>query len=662
MSDASALEAAIAEMLEALQLERAELRARLGPLGDQRRVRVIRGRRLLAEPGAHTYRFDCTLDLPVPDGTAVRLEADGEASGGEVLRLDRDEEHLVVVLKQDLGDTVPEGWVSFDPALLLGLIAGRLRLIADGAADPAAVGPAFFPELGLDLLTGRAPPGPIANLRGEIPEGEGSPAQRAAVAFALGQRVAYIWGPPGTGKTRTLALLVHALRRRGEQVLIVAHTNVATDTALRRVLDGEALPPGAALRLGPCGDALAGRGVGLDEAVDRLLREEAPSLVRQIEAACAAAASRAPHRAAFLTAADMPLPKRLRAAVALLERDQDDPLGLAPTLAVLTTELHDLELVAVARASVLATTLTRALTSALSRSLRPATVIIDEASTAPLVTAFGAAALATRRVVAVGDFLQLAPIAAASAPLVRRWLGTHVFSSAGCDRVASDHPLRVLLDEQWRMHPQIAAVVSRTFYGGRLRDAAQLATRPSRTPAIALCDTATTGAVTTSSAGGSKLNQVHADLVAELALQAAPHQDVAVIAPYRAQVRRIRGLIHARAPGWLQDGRIEVFSVHRFQGRERSLVLFDTVEAPGTAPRFLDELHNPDAPRLVNVALSRAVDRLVLIVHSAHLAALGPTATLGRVLAAARAGGAAELLAGEPADRAELFAMFASGS
>jgi hypothetical protein len=658
MSDATPVGAAIAEMLEALQLERAELRARLGPLGDHRRVRVIRGTRILAEPSAHTYRFDCTLDLPVPDGTAVRLDADGEASGGEVLRLDRDAEVLTVVLKQDLGDIVPEGWVSFDPSLLLDLIAGRLRLIANEESD-AALGPAFNPELGFELLTGSAPAGPGVTTDGGGPEDEGSPAQRAAVAFTLGQRVAYIWGPPGTGKTRTLALLVHALRRRGERVLIVAHTNVATDAALLRVLDAAELPPGAALRLGPHTDALAGRGVGLDEAVDRVLREERPSLVPQLESVCAAAASRAPHRAGSLMAAGTPLPKRLRAAAAQLEREQDDPLGLAPTLAVLTTELQALELTVAARAPILATTLTRAVTSALCRSLRPTTVIIDEASTAPLVTAFAAAALATRRVVAIGDFLQLAPIAASPAPLVRRWLGTHVFTSAGCDRVASDHPLRVLLDEQWRMHPQIAAVVSRTFYGGRLRDGADLAGRRGSPPAIALFDTTTTGAVSTSSDGGSKLNAVHAELVAELALEAAPHQDVAIIAPYRAQVRRIRALIRARAPGWLEDGRIEVFSVHRFQGRERSLVLFDTVEAPGTAPRFLDDLHNPDAPRLVNVALSRAVDRLVLIFHSAHLGILGPTATLGRVLAAARAGGALELLAGEPADRAELAALLA---
>ena len=250
MSAGSEVGAVIGQMIEALQLERADLRARLGPLGDQGRVRVVAGQRLIADPGAHTYRFACTLEIPVPEGTAVRLDAEGEATGGEVLRHDRDDETLVVVLKQDLGDKVAEGWVSFNPALLLELIAGRLRLIAESDADgggPAATGPGFSPALGIDLLGGTAAPGAPLAVAGV----GGSPAQQAAVAFALAQRVAYVWGPPGTGKTRALALLVHALRRRGEQVLIVAHTNVATDAALARVLEVEALPPGGGAAPGP---------------------------------------------------------------------------------------------------------------------------------------------------------------------------------------------------------------------------------------------------------------------------------------------------------------------------------------------------------------------------------------------------------------------------
>jgi superfamily I DNA and/or RNA helicase len=328
----------------------------------------------------------------------------------------------------------------------------------------------------------------------------------------------------------------------------------------------------------------------------------------------------------------------------------------------LITELQAVELAVVGGAKVLATTLSRATTTALSKGLRPHTVIIDEASMAPLATAFAAAALATRRVVAVGDFLQLAPIAQAADPLVRRWLGTHVFASSRCDRVESDHPLRVMLDEQWRMHPRIAAVVSRSFYAGRLRNAPTVSQRPAEGPAIALADTARTSATSAASSSGSKSNAQHAALVANLAILAAAHRDVAVIAPYRAQVRRIRRLVRAQAATRLEEGRIEVFSVHRFQGRERSLVIFDTVEAPGTQPRFLDDLHNPDAARLLNVAISRAVDRLIIVFHSTHLRELGPASSLSRVLAAARTEGAAEWLVDDADERAALADFANSGA
>ncbi len=657
MPSAPALDAVVGQMLEALRLDRAELRARLGPLGDKRRVRVVAGRRLLEEPGAHLYRFACTLDIPVPEGTPVRLVADGESAGGEVVRHERDEEGIVIVLRQDLGAVVPEGWIDFDPTLLLELLAARLRLIAEASGtNEASPWPSFSPQLGLALLSGDAP----AGLAQTAPSETGSPSQRAAIERVLGQSIAYIWGPPGTGKTRTLASLAHTLLARGEQVLIAAHTNVATDTALLRVLETAPLPPGAALRLGPCGQDLAGRGVDLDGAVDAALRSRSSHSVREIGRVCAAAARRHLRKASVLLSEAVPLPRRLRLAVSLLEEeDGSDPDDLALTVACLITELQAVELAVVGHARVLATTLTRATTAALSKGLRPHTVIIDEASMAPLVSAFAAASLATRRVVAVGDFLQLAPIAQAADPLVRRWLGTHVFASAGCDRVESDHPLRVMLDEQWRMHPRIAAVVSRTFYAGRLHNAPAVAQRPGYGQAIALADTSRTSATSAPSSSGSKSNAEHASLVANLAILAATQRDVAVIAPYRAQVRRIRRLVRAQAATLLEQGRVEVFSVHRFQGRERSLVIFDTVEAPGTPPRFLDDLHNPDAARLLNVALSRAVDRLIVVFHSAHLRALGPASALSRVLAAARAEGAAEWLVDDADERAAL-ADFAS--
>lgn len=63
-----------------------------------------------------------------------------------------------------------------------------------------------------------------------------SESQTDAVKNALESPVSYIWGPPGTGKTWTLAHTVLALVRNGKKVLIVAPTNNAIDNSLRTIL------------------------------------------------------------------------------------------------------------------------------------------------------------------------------------------------------------------------------------------------------------------------------------------------------------------------------------------------------------------------------------------------------------------------------------------
>jgi hypothetical protein len=46
-----------------------------------------------------------------------------------------------------------------------------------------------------------------------------------------------VLGPPGTGKTRTIVQIAHAIAARGERVLITSHTNTAVDNVLERLPD-----------------------------------------------------------------------------------------------------------------------------------------------------------------------------------------------------------------------------------------------------------------------------------------------------------------------------------------------------------------------------------------------------------------------------------------
>ena len=78
-----------------------------------------------------------------------------------------------------------------------------------------------------------------------------NPSQSAAVEHATGHALTAIWGPPGTGKTNTLAALVHALirdavaRNAALRILITGPTYKAVQELINRTIDGVTADPAA---------------------------------------------------------------------------------------------------------------------------------------------------------------------------------------------------------------------------------------------------------------------------------------------------------------------------------------------------------------------------------------------------------------------------------
>jgi hypothetical protein len=506
--------------------------------------------------------------------------------------------------------------------------------------------------------------------------------QLAAVRLASESDLSFIWGPPGTGKTHTLGHVVAELIRHGERVLITSTTNAAVDRALAKLASiGETaglLERGLMIRIGQRSDETDG--ADLREATKRQnehLNARADRMRMRIEE-LRSELDRTGRLAAMVEAATSPLQfdifretttampdaaqllplfgSRRAARLASMEAAELKPildrhrkrLEAALRLArgrvtAAARELRDREGSAVARASVILATMTNLYLSPLLRDERFDAVIIEEAGMATLPALFHAAAMARRRVIVVGDPQQLPPIVQSNDDYVRRAMGRNIFA------VTVPHPFEsaevALLDTQYRMHPEIGRLVSELYYDGRLCNGEGTERRreiASRSPfpgeAVIVVDAA--GAVAESGSRGSRRNETTAHLAVDLAVQgiAGGLDSVAIITPYVDQARLIRELLgHHRN----EAARIECRTVHRFQGSERDMVILDTVDAPPLRPGTLLASRGADssARNLINVGISRARGKLIVIANLAYFRAQAPGTAITEMLARAAENG-----------------------
>src|SRR5262249_25552242 len=127
---------------------------------------------------------------------------------------------VVISVEEDLGEFVPHGRLQNNPVFSLRKLIQRIEELRDHP------NPAARRLLGQVPSTGRD----AALERGDL-----SPDQAAAVCAAVGRDATFIWGPPGTGKTRAIGAVGAELYGRRQSILVVSHTNSAVDQALMRV-------------------------------------------------------------------------------------------------------------------------------------------------------------------------------------------------------------------------------------------------------------------------------------------------------------------------------------------------------------------------------------------------------------------------------------------
>lgn len=592
----TALAKLIPDIHRALQEEIAAARQRGGDS-----VWISGGTFLGPSQNGWLYEFRLESEAFFPDECGVEVEIQGHRTSGAVVTCE--EFNVVLDLDDQLTGDLRSGRLVIKLWYILERLDIRLRELAQVQVAPTSSDLVHLLRSGGDEGGG---PLPFRKFPGLNPE------QAEAVSRSRVDPVLFLWGPPGTGKTRTVARIVEQHFRAGNRTLVLAYSNAALDEAMLRVAE---LIPGPA-------DQMAGRVLRIgtprkDEVRDHpwlssraALRQRFPDLIAEYE--------------------------RLRDQLTLL-RDGGSRAALdraRDELRSLREEIKRLERAMATEAQVLGCTLAKLAVDEGIAQPRPEVVVLDEGSMASVPFALLAAAVAQRSLAVAGDFMQLPPVVLSDGVLAQKWLKQHVFDLAGVPAAVRGgrHPQRVVqLLEQYRMHPEIRASVSEVFYEGRLRDAADIeektrpvaALPPAVNHAVLVIDTSRLSARCPrepDQLGTSRFNVAHFALALALLSEASQHdgyESIAFICPFRAQAKLVRLAIDDL--GW--RGRVQASTVHRFQGGEASLVIFDLCTAAGhdsLGPLLRGDIWS-DAGKLLNVAISRAEGKLIVLAEMTHL-------------------------------------------
>ena len=545
-----------------------------------KKYRIIDGEKLPSKGGEYLYAFDTDTDLHFPDGTAVKLWFPEHIVLGYVVSCE--DFTILIRTAEYIGEKIESVEFTSEQWQLLEALMERL-----GEMNP-----------GTDSLAYEI----ASNGRKQITQWQSIKCgQNAAFNRATSKGITFIWGPPGTGKTETLANIALEHMAYGRRVLMLSYSNVSVDGALLRVAKKADLPDGRIIRYGypRTKELLESKKLTSYQYV----LQNHPDMARE-----------------YQTLNDRK--KRLK-------RKDSERIEINKRLNAIRNFLLEQEKELIQNAAFVATTVSKATVDRAVYTQRFDVVIFDEASMAYVPQIVFSAGLAKRYFVCLGDFCQLPAIVQNNTD---DRLSRDIFEYTGITSAVENnqgHEWLVMLDLQYRMHQDIADFVSEQMYQGRLRTSERIAEsreeisglRPCPGAAMSMIDLSGMYSVCTKTMDGSRINIMSALMSLRLAEKDISQYEVGIITPYSAQSRLVLSMIRDMQEmdeRWLK---VSCATVHQFQGSEKPVIIYDAVDCyrmpyPGM---LLTSMKNDTANRLFNVAVTRAKGKFILVANRDYL-------------------------------------------
>ena len=407
-----------------------------------RKYKITNGQFVMQSQASYVYSFDLEAELYLAEDSPVTVTVGLDSIPGVVLVCENFQVILALekIPYSDKILKIPKAEISAEPWKLLEKLSERLVLI-NGSHQIALKLLKDGPKL--------ATSGPLSSIvRG----------QEFAYHHALDNPIAVIWGPPGTGKTYTMAKIASAFLSQGKSVLIVSHSNVSVDNVAKQIYNQLKGSPLSALLER---SKILRYGYVRDE---ELQKNDCITSFKVVM-------KNSPDKQAFDQLQEEYKKLTIEAETSNNTEIQQKILRINQSIKTIKAKHKDIEKDLVKKARLVATTVSKIYADSLFEDATYDVVMFDEISMAYVAQIVAAASFAKKHLICVGDFRQLSPIV--QEKNAKAVLGRDLFEYLNISKGFRDinpHPWLVMLDEQRRMHPAISDFPSKYIYNGLLKN------------------------------------------------------------------------------------------------------------------------------------------------------------------------------------------------
>lgn len=194
-----------------------------------KKYRVIDGEKIGNQNNDYLYAFDTDTELHLPDGTPIKIWLPENIIPAYIVSC---EEYTVLIRSNEyLGEKIETIEFSAEQWALLEALKERLAEMtpsSNSIAYQLACKGKSFVDYHSGIMLG----------------------QSYAMKKASRDDITFVWGPPGTGKTTTLAKIALEAIDRKERVLMLSYSNVSVDGALLKVANMSDREAGSIIRYG----------------------------------------------------------------------------------------------------------------------------------------------------------------------------------------------------------------------------------------------------------------------------------------------------------------------------------------------------------------------------------------------------------------------------